>query len=195
MEGREMKTVVVGVTGHRILTDEARIVAGVDLALRRIQEAFGPDELTILSPLAEGADQLVAQCALARHGARLVVPLPLPMREYLRDMSTLESFRQLCEEADTAFELPAQATRTSAYEAVGRYVVAHCDVLLAIWDGRRAQGEGGTSEVVAWARAEGKPLAWVRAGNRRPGTMKPTTLGAEQGKVTFERFPTAQENI
>jgi hypothetical protein len=29
---------------------------------------------------------------------------------------------------------------------------------------------------------------WVHAGNRRPGTQEPTSLGAEQGKVTVENF-------
>jgi hypothetical protein len=187
-----MRTVVVGVTGHRFLTDQVRIVAGIDTALRRIQEAFVPDDLAILSPLAEGADQLVARRALAFYESRLVVPLPLPKSEYLCDLRSPESFQWLCERADEVFELPAEATRDRAYEAVGRYVVAHCDVLLAIWDGRAAQGTGGTSEVVAWARAAGKPLAWVRAGNRMPGTEEPTTLGAEQGKVSFERFPTKE---
>jgi hypothetical protein len=32
------------------------------------------------------------------------------------------------------------------------------------------------------------PIARVHAGNRRPGTMEPTSLGEEQGRVTFERF-------
>ncbi len=39
--------------------------------------------------------------------------------------------------------------------------------------------------MVAQARARHIPIAWVHAGNRRPGTMEPTSLGPDQGKVTF----------
>jgi len=33
------------------------------------------------------------------------------------------------------------------------------------------------------------PLAWVHAGNRKPGTNQATSLGEKQGKVSFERMP------
>jgi hypothetical protein len=58
-----------------------------------------------------------------------------------------------------------------------------------VWDGQGAQGQGGTGGIVAEARKCGLPIAWVHAGNRRPGTLEPTSLGAEQGEVSFERFP------
>jgi hypothetical protein len=73
-------------------------------------------------------------------------------------------------------------------ESAGLYVLVHCDVLLAVWDGRGAQGRGGTGGIVAEARRRGLPLAWVHAGNRVLGTARPTSLGAEQGRVSFERF-------
>jgi predicted flavoprotein YhiN len=79
--------------------------------------------------------------------------------------------------------------RDQAYAAVGRYVLEHCDVLIAIWDGQSAQGLGGTGDIVAQARQRGLPMAWIHAGNHRPGTEEPTTLGEEQGKVSLERFP------
>lgn len=60
---------------------------------------------------------------------------------------------------------------------------------IAVWDGQEAQGQGGTAAIVAQARQRGLPLAWIRAGNRRPGTQEPMILGEEQGKVSFERFP------
>jgi hypothetical protein len=62
------------------------------------------------------------------------------------------------------------------------------DVLVAIWDGGDAHGDGGTADVVTGARARNMPLAWVHAGNRVPGTMEATSLGAEQGRVTFENL-------
>jgi hypothetical protein len=75
-----------------------------------------------------------------------------------------------------------------AYAAANDRLLEKIDVLVAVWDGREAQGRGGTAEVVARARACHLPLAWVHAGNRKPGTVESTTLGPEQGRVTFENL-------
>ncbi len=185
--GRE---VIVGVTGHRFLAEVAKIITGIDAALRQIEASFSGKHLVIISPLAEGADQLVARRVLARPGARLIVPLPLARADYVTDFESPETFLNLLEQADEVIELPPAPTRNQAYEAASRYVLDNCDVLIAVWDGKAAQGQGGTGEIVALARQRGLPLAWVRAGNRHPGTRQPTTLGEEQGIVSFERFPT-----
>lgn len=184
--------IAIGVTGHRFLTEVENIVAGVDEALCRIEQALPGQPLTVISPLAEGADRLVVHRVLARSKARLVVPLPLPESDYMDDFQTAESreeFLSLLDRAEAVIELPPAETRDQAYEAVGRYVLDHCDVVMAIWDGQGAQGLGGTGDIVAQARRRGLPLAWIHAGNRRPGTQEPITLGEEQGEVTFERFP------
>ena len=85
-------------------------------------------------------------------------------------------------------ELPPRATRAEAYAAAGDAILQRADIMLAIWDGRGAQGQGGTAEVIAGARARGKPTAWIHAGNRQPGTMEPTSLGSDQGRVTYENL-------
>ena len=128
---------------------------------------------------------------LKRKVARLVVPLPLPVAEYMNDFASAESreeFSQLLSRADEVIELPPSRTREAAYEAAGEYVLDNCDVLVTVWDGQVAQGLGGTGDIVERARRLGLPIAWVHAGNRRPGTQEPTSLGAEQGIVTFEGF-------
>ena len=184
--------VAVGVTGHRLLAELDKIARGVDEALRRIQEAFQRQPLTVVSPLAEGADRLVVHRVLARSKARLVVPLPLPQSDYMTDFESAESreeFLSLLTQADEVIALPPAPTRDEAYAAAGLYVVDHCDVLVAIWDGQDAQGPGGTGDIVAEARERGLPLAWIRAGKQKLVTREPTTLGQEQGKVSFERFP------
>ena len=118
-----------------------------------------------------------------------MVPLPLPQSDYLADFASAESkaeFLRLLGKADEVIELPPVPTRDEAYEAAGNYVLEHCDVLIAIWDGQDAQGQGGTGAIVARARQRGLSIAWLHAGNRNPGTQEPTSLGAEQGTVTFE---------
>jgi hypothetical protein len=183
--------VAIGVSGHRILTEIDKVTAGIDEALRHIERAFPGQSLTVISALAEGGDRLVAERVLARPQARLVVPLPLPADDYMNDCASAESkteFRGLLDRADQVVGLSPAPTREAAYEAAGDYVLDHCDVLIAIWDGQGSQGQGGTAEIVARARVRGLPIAWVHAGNRKPGTTEPTSLGDEQGAVTFENF-------
>jgi hypothetical protein len=183
--------VAIGVTGHRILTELDKLNAGVDKVLRRIALVFPGEPLTVISPLAEGADRLVAQRILLLPKSRLIVPLPLPQADYMADFPAIESreeFCQLLRRADEVIALPRTSTRREAYRAAGMYVLEHSDVLIAIWDGRCAQGQGGTGGIVARARTRGMPVAWIHAGNRKPGLQEPTSLGVEQGRVTFENF-------
>ena len=52
-----------------------------------------------------------------------------------------------------------------------------------VWDGNPAQGPGGTAESVQRARNQRMPVLHVLAGNRRPGTNEPTSLGEDQGRL------------
>lgn len=155
-------------------------------ALARIRVRF-PGPQTIYSPLAEGADRLVARCALADSAAELVVPLPLPEDEYLRDFTSAASrgeFLALRARAREVVTLRPAATREAAYEAVGDWILDRVDVLIAVWDEKMPQGQGGTGAIVSKARRRGTPIAWVHAGNRDETTQAPTTLPT-QGEVTF----------
>jgi len=161
------------------------------MALTRIAEAFPGRQLTAVSALAEGADRLVVREILAHPGARLVVILPLAREDYMSDFESEESkaeFIELIERAREVIELGALPTRDYAYEAAGEQVVDRADVMVAIWDGKEAQGQGGTGTVVARARQRRLPLAWIRAANRSPGMTEPRSLGTDQGTVVFENF-------
>lgn len=180
----------IGVSGHRFLTEFEKLQTGVDQALVRIEQAFPGQDMSVVSSLAEGADRLVAQRALLR-GARLIVPLPLPQEDYLVDFTTpgsQQEFQELLARAAEVITLPPAETRNAAYEAAGLYVLDHCDVLLVVWDGQGAQGQGGTGAIVAEARHRGLPLAWVKCGNRKPGTDAAVSLGEEQGELSIERL-------
>lgn len=132
---------------------------------------------TVLTPLAEGADRLVAKEALKRPGTEIEVALPLAREDYVRDFGTrasIEEFEALCRKARHVYALrteplPAAAPddaraeeeRKRAYEDVGRHVVDRSDVLIAVWDGRPSRGRGGTAEIVAYARKKKRPLIIV----------------------------------
>ena len=108
----------VGVTGHRSLAE-------ADLpSYRRRVEAFFDElcvryshtPLCVLSPLAEGADRLVVEVALARNHD-VVAVLPLAAREYERDFDErAPAFRALLDliPPDRIIELPAVSVATGA---------------------------------------------------------------------------------
>lgn len=187
----DLEPVRIGVTGHRVLAETERLEAGIEAALARIEGSHPGRPLVVISALAEGADRLIAGAVLKRPGSRMRAVLPLPKSDYLDDFAapgSKEEFLRLLSRADEFTELPARATRDDAYAAANDRLLEGVDVLVAVWDGRDAQGAGGTAEVVARARARGLPLAWVHAGNRRPGTLEPSSLGTDQGHVTYENL-------
>jgi hypothetical protein len=181
----------VGVTGHRVLAETDRIATGIETALVRIEASHPGQSLVIVSALAEGADRLAVEAVLRRTGSRLEAVLPLPKYDFLEDFASPQSkdeFLRLLALAEKVVELPARVSREEAYAAANERLLDDIDVLIAVWDGQTAQGQGGTAEVVARARERHLPLAWVHAGNRKPGTMEPTSLGAGQGKATFDNL-------
>jgi hypothetical protein len=180
----------VGVTGHRIMTDLDKIHNGIDLAIERIQKKFPGQPLRLLTQFAEGSDRLVEQHFRNLKGSRITVVLPLSIDEYLKDFSrgSAKEFLQLVRESDEIVNMPLLRDRDEAYEAAGRYILNHSDVMIAIWDGEVAQGRGGTGQIAELALQKKIPFAWIHAGNRKPVTLEPTSLGEDQGKVTFENF-------
>lgn len=163
------RRLLIGVTGHRKLDNEPELAEKVRLALQRVRQlvptlSSTPVMFSVLSPLAEGADRLVVQEVLKLSASQLEVVLPLEKQQYLGDFETPESraeFEQLLAEARHVKQLPRTANRTEAYAQVGRYVVDHCDVLIALWDGKPAAGQGGTAEIVRYARERRCPLFWI----------------------------------
>ena len=167
--------IVVGVTGHRRIADEGRLAAAVDavldtIVLRAVEGMAAsqnetPPQLSVLSPLAEGADRLVAERVLQHEGGELEAVLPMDEAEYEADFATGASksqFRSLLARARSVHRLPRSSSRAEAYAAAGRYVVDHCEVLIAVWDGNPGEGPGGTAEIVRYARQRRRALAWIR---------------------------------
>lgn len=156
---------VIGVTSHRNIPAHE-----VELIRRRVREFFVQLQrdfpalpLVVLSPLAEGGDQLVAEEALAV-GARLIAPLPLPRDLYVEDFhhrATHDRFDALYARAQV-IDLPLLTDNTHhgigkhgpqrdrQYGQVGVYIARHCHLLLAIWDGKTSTRLGGTAQVAEY---------------------------------------------
>ncbi len=153
---------VIGVTGHRDLVD-AEIPAlecSVEAFLSRLRERFPGLPLRVMTPLAEGADLLVARVA-RRLGISLTILLPMPMALYREDFEGVAAadFEEMRRQGEV-IELPAlgcapghstQLTgdaRDAQYEYLGIYLAAHCHILLALWDGKPSPAPGGTAQVI-----------------------------------------------
>ena len=180
----------IGVTGHRFLAEISKLRDGIDQALTRIAQTYPDEPWSVVSSLAEGADRLVVQRVLvARPEARLIVPLPLAISEYVKDFTSGQSraeFEDLLAQAAEVIDPPEVTSRSEGYWLAGRKMLERSDVLIALWDGQDSQGQGGTGEMVAIARQKKLQLAWVKCGNRRPGTDEATSLKEGKGKVSFE---------
>jgi hypothetical protein len=159
--------IVVGVTGHRDLRPED--IPGLEKKVRRIfqflRDKYPQTPLLVLSPLAEGADRLVARVALAHFGTRLIAPLPVSQGEYEKDFTqpgSLEEFRTLLGKG-SCLSLPLVKGNTEKgisqygperdrqYAQAGAYIVRNSQVLIALWDGRQTGMEGGTAQIVTFA--------------------------------------------
>ena len=188
----------IGITGHRTLDDPEAIQMMVKRAIDSEIEKLFPEKsrstiervrrdgiteisFRVLSPLAEGADRMVARAILAEPDARLDAVLPMTIEDYLEDFSTEESraeFRELLSRSrkpvclrtrrlsDDRHDLSDQnELRRDSYARVGQYIVDHCDVMVAVWDGLPARGRGGTAEIVQYALEQNRPVIRIWAGS------------------------------
>lgn len=156
---------VIGVTSHRNIS--AREIEPIRQRVRdffaQLQHDFPELPLVVLSALAEGGDQLVADEALAA-GARLVAPMPLPRELYVDDFvdpHARAGFDTLYNRAEIV-ELPQRTgqsqqdigipgiARDRQYAKAGVYIASHCHILLAIWDGKETGRLGGTAQIVKY---------------------------------------------
>jgi hypothetical protein len=156
---RVQAPLVFGVTGHRDL--RAEDIAGLEARVREIllgfRKQYPATPFILLSPLAEGADRLVARVALEQDiRARLVVPLPMPQSAFEADFTaagSLAEFHELLGRADDHWPLDTVAhqpgpERDLQYEAGGKYIARECEILIALWDGVQSGKVGGTAAIV-----------------------------------------------
>lgn len=131
-----------------------------------------PPRFTLVSPLASGADQLAARLALER-GWELQAVLPMAPDAYAElDPPAAEALPGLLEASRCVLELPCDADDpVEAFVLTGRATVAHCDLLIAVWDGLPARGRGGTAETVNAALVRGTPVLHIPVGALAPETL------------------------
>lgn len=144
----------IGVTGHRQIAEDCttRIEAAVGTLFARLREKAPDAPLLLLTGLAEGADRLVARIAQERHGAELLVVLPRAAQDYRKDFTSPDSaaeFDRLLASARLVIAPPKDdPDPTVGYAWAGHFTALHSHLLIALWDGNEARGDGGTAEIV-----------------------------------------------
>ncbi|HWI63152.1 MAG TPA: hypothetical protein VNT75_14995 [Symbiobacteriaceae bacterium] len=171
----------VGVVGHRDLPqmNMEQLHAAICSALSAIMEMG--TEFRLVSSLAAGADQIVAEIALQPpFGFRLHCPLPFSRREYARDFgAAADRYETLLGQAEAVVELGgSRSDPDAAYKAAGELLLAESDVVLAIWDGRPGRGRAGTAPMVETALAMGLPVVWIEAAAPHRVRLLPEVDGA-----------------
>lgn len=210
----------IGVTGSRHLKNEESLRKQVEIIFsNRWREAFSlegrkaiaaasatPLALTLVSPLAEGADRLVAQIGLAHPACSLEAVLPFSREEYSKDFETAvsrEEFTRLLARAHRVVELDTDASgknngltpeeaRREGYYRAGEQVVERCDFLIALWDGQPARGRGGTAEIVELATERGKPVFIISTQSPYEVTLRNAGVlqcGHIERLNAFNRYP------
>lgn len=189
---------LIGATGHRDLRDQdiPALEREVGKAIERLKHEYLHDSpetpIIVLSALAEGADRLIARVAMA-HGAKLIAPLPMEAAEYRFDFEpqnciksdAAEEFDYLISKAlaapvmpfaagNTAENIREEPRRALQYREVGLFIVRHCHVLIALWDGDESNTAiGGTAEVVRFKR-DGVPPEVAQSA---PATLDAPEIG------------------
>ncbi len=176
----------IGVTGHRTLSNrQAAYESAAKILdhLRAILNDQGRTPLcwTVFSELASGADRIVAEAVLQLPDSRLVAALPFPADEYRRDFTQpadIAEFERFLARASGIVELDVanldalghahetnpsdqKEARNMGYLAAGQFIVDHCEIIIAIWDGMPARGTGGTAQIVQYALDQNKTVFWI----------------------------------
>lgn len=186
--GYELKMPMsIGVTGHRNINEICTQI--IENQLEKLEEEYFIE--TVYSPLAEGADRIVAKFFIDLKGkskdktTKIIVPLPFNKEIYkttFEDDNSNEEFKKLLDATYTCYELnntydqkeikQNADTRNMLYKNVGEHVVENSDIIVAIWDGKPSNGVGGTAEIVEYAKKKNKIILYI---NSETGEVKQLT--------------------
>lgn len=151
---------IVGITGHqkRRGIDWEWVADALQLQLARLcpQRA--------LTSLAEGTDQLFAGISLQLK-IPLVAVIPLDEYETFFSKRGLATYRSLLSQS-TAVMLGWRGSPQQAFLNAGQYIVENCNVMFAVWDGKRADGLGGTADIVHYAIKRNRHIIHVNPCDR-----------------------------
>lgn len=102
------------------------------------------------SSLAVGADQVFAETALVHGGGHVaVIPSYETYHTYF-DGSDLDEYYRLLGRSKRVIKVSGK-TDEVAFRKAGERVVRAADLMILVWDGEPARGEGGSGDIAAYA--------------------------------------------
>ena len=156
-------TVAIGFTGHRNLLDESRSRASI---LKFLQDFKSKTEKTIygVSSAAAGGDLLFAESCI-QLGLPIRILLPAPKEQFREDFdeATWSRAESVMQRAMSVEVIGNGETKEERYYECGAETVQQTQMLLALWDGKPSQGLGGTEEIFAYAKNQGRPVVWIHS--------------------------------
>lgn len=176
----------VGITGHGphhlphellhvkeqvvdVLSQIRHITASIAEKEKAVFRKYAP-KLQLISPLADGADQLVAEEA-KKLGFLIHAVLPYSREEYRKELIAKDEFDALLEfseKSGSILELDAAPQSDESYERVGRVMFRQSDIVIAIWDPEAPEKRGGTAQIANEAFESGLALIWIDPSGEQP---------------------------
>jgi nucleoside 2-deoxyribosyltransferase len=147
----------LGFTGHRELAKPELVKQKLREYLTDLQAEHG--HLATVSSAASGADTLFLEVA-EELGLPSAIVLPFNKEKFQEDFTDDEWQRakQQIEQAIERRVVEPCETKEEAYLEATVQTVERCDLLLAVFDPKRPQGNGGTADAVNYARVHNKPV-------------------------------------
>lgn len=183
---------LVGFTGHRAGYDQNLIRPALKAAFEDLQKkaAASGGVLDLYASIAEGADTLCVETA-RELGMAVHLLLPLPQAEFEKDFTSPQTWERSRQQLDLAAQkpgrdsvrvLPGEMSRPDCYFDQGIQILEAVDVLIAVWDGQKARGLGGTEYMVTHAKAIGKPVVIIdsQTGQSRIEGSLTAAFGADE---------------
>lgn len=166
--------IILGVTGHRDI-EKAQYNEIESILTEKIQtlilDKYPKSPVKLITPLADGADRLVAKVAI-KLGVQIVVALPMDEHIYkstflgedgsAERMQSVSEFDQLVQhgKANEVFVLPQlvdenelannSEDQARQFALLGAFMAKHCHILIALYDGAISENIGGTSQIVRY---------------------------------------------
>lgn len=147
---------IIGVVGHRNIVEESKEDASnhFEKILKRYKTKYPNTPILVVTSLAEGADQLIAEVAIKVEGVFLGVLIPMSIEKYLETFSSdsaREEFNKFCAKAifvrDTSIDMVYE-DNSDAFRSNTRELSNNADLLIALWDGIASNQVGGTSDTL-----------------------------------------------
>ena len=170
---KKKQPIIISVTGHRNIDLKDKVLNKkiVDIC-RELKYMHPNSDFIIMSGLAEGADRLVAQIAMKELDAKLITVLAVPEESFTMDFGSkvsVNAFKKLVASSSEVITAPLLSknawkqytpSRNYQYAWMGAFIAKHSDILIAIWDGEKAKGVGGTAHVVRWFKQNKIPKSY-----------------------------------